>query len=73
MTKLPEVAKRKPQYLLRNGQAIQTVSVLLLHMVQSCTAGVRQEVLAAAKREDADEASENQTAILVSCLYRLPC
>lgn len=66
VTKLPEVAKRKPQYLLRNGQAIQTVSVLLLHMVQSCTSGVRQDMLSAARKEDLDEAKETEVAAIVS-------
>ena len=50
ISKLPDIAKRKPQYLLQNGQAVQTVSVLLLHLVQSCTSGLRAKMLDVSER-----------------------
>lgn len=66
ITKLPELAKRKPQYLLPNGGAIHTISVLLLHIVQSCASGIREKVDSlhkAKSRSRPDHVSDDEDAL----------
>lgn len=61
VTKLPDLAKRKPQYMLKHGKAVHTSSILLLHLVQSCTSGAREDMSALLakqlKRTDSDSSA----------------